>query len=256
MDPTLSSVANALNILHLLRRRGPLRLSEISRELNLGASTTHRLVSTLRQERFVVQEAQGKLYALGPAMLYTASMTALEHCVTIAIPIMNALRDVIEETIHLSSMLGRDTIFLAAAVTNRHVRVTSRKGQHPLAHTTAAGKVLLAELQPSQLEELFPEPVLTGATEHSIVSRRELFDVIDRARGDGYARNVRESEDNMYTIAVPVLRPRGVVSCALAISSPYSRVLVGAEGSLSQQEGNYLSSLRNAKRMIEDRLAF
>ena len=70
---TLHSVSKALEVLHLLRAHGPMRLSEIAREIGVGSSTAHRLVTTLREQRFVRQERDGKRYELGSAMLFSST---------------------------------------------------------------------------------------------------------------------------------------------------------------------------------------
>ena len=256
MSSTLASVDNALRVLHLLRRSGPLRLSEIAQDLDVGASTAHRLVSTLRDQRFVRQESHGRRYELGPAMLFTAGTSAIEHCVTTATPIMAKLRDAIEETVHLSSLRGTEVIFLASAESNRLVRVTTRVGRHPKAHATAAGKVLLAELDDDRFEELYPGETLDAPTDFALRSRTQLRDELLRVRQLGFARNLRESEPDMYTIAVPLRRPDGSAICALAISTPHARAHPGNGSGLSSAERDSLESLRNAKELIESWLAF
>lgn len=50
MSSTLASVRNALQVLLVLRRRGPQRLNDIAAEVGVGTSTAHRLVATLRAE--------------------------------------------------------------------------------------------------------------------------------------------------------------------------------------------------------------
>lgn len=255
MSAPLSSVQNALRIIHLLRRRGALRVSDIAEELGVAVSTAHRLVSTLRDERFVRQESNSKRYELGPAMLFTGGTSPIEHCVAVATPVMRELRDATQETVHLSSMRGGDTVFLNAAESARLVRVSSRSGQHPEAHTTAAGKVLLAYLAEEQFEELFVTETLSPLTEHTITSRTALRTELEQVRLNGYARNLRESEEDMYTMAVPLRRPNGAVSCSLTLSVPYSRISVGLD-ELSEGETTYLVSLQNAQSLIEARLAF
>lgn len=256
MTSQLSSVQNALRVLHLLRRHGPLRLSEIAAGLGVGTSTAHRLVSTLRTEHFIAREPRGKRYELGPAMLFSAGVSAIEHCVSTAHPVMVRLRDAIEETVHLSTIRGTDVIFLASAESNRQVRVTTRVGRHPKAHATAVGKLLLAALPEGRFDELYPDEELEALTERTATSRSALHLEVCEAAERGYARNIQESEDDMYTIAVPLHRPDGTVACALAISAPYSRVGAKPGPTLTRNENDYLTSLRNAQNAIESRLAF
>ncbi|MDF2444153.1 MAG: hypothetical protein JWR01_2356 [Subtercola sp.] len=256
MTPTLSSVQNALRILHLLRQRGPLKLSEVSASLGVGTSTAHRLMSTLRAERFVIQEPGGRQYSLGPAMLYTASASAIEHCALVAAPSMRILRELLNETVHLTILKGNESIFVAATESTKQVRVGSRVGQHPEAHTTAAGKVLLADIPLEKLLELYPNEKLAGLTARSLTTRTSLLSEIGSVGGLGYARNVGESELDMYAIAVPITRPGGEVTCSLSIAAPLSRVGPLQDDGLSGAETEFLRALRESQAQIEARLGF
>lgn len=257
MQPTLTSVHNALEILHLLRRRGPLRLSEIAAELGVGASTAHRLVATLRDQRFVRQVASSKRYELGSAMLFASTVTAIEHCVAVSGQVMEELQERTEETVHLSVLRGTTCFFAASVESRRMVRVTSRVGQSPLAHTAAGGKVLLAALEPDRLHELLPNDVLAGLTDRSILSRAALDIELRRVKQLGYARNVGESEADMYALAVPVRRPNGDVISGLTIAAPLSRIQPSNAGQdLSPKELALLLELRESAALIESRLAF
>ncbi len=256
MRPTLASVHNALEILHLLRRRGPLRLSEIAAEIGVGTSTAHRLVSTLREQRFVRQQPGGKRYELGSAMLFSSEVSALEHCVAVSAQVMEQLQERTQETVHLSVLRGATCLFAASYESRRMVRVTSRVGQGPLAHTAAGGKVLLAALEPDRLLELLPNEALEAVTERSIATRSELLEELVRVREVGFARNLGESEADMYALAVPVRRPGGEVISSLTIAAPLSRIDPAEGADPAPHERVLLDALRESAGRIESLLAY
>lgn len=259
-QPTLRSVSNALEILHLLRARGPMRVTEIAEALHLGLSTTHRLVATLRGQRFVRQESDGKRYELGSAMLFSTEVSALQHCVAVSARIMEELQERVNETVHLSVLRGNRCLFAASVESRRMVRVTSRVGQGPYAHTAAGGKVLLAALTTERLLELLPSEELPASTERSLGSRTELMTELAQVRQHGFARNLGESESDMYALAVPVHRPSGEVIASLTIAAPLSRVQpelgVVASAPMNTYERDLLDALREAAAEIESLLAF
>ena len=257
MSGTLNSVTNALQVIHLLRARGPLRLSDIAAEIGVGASTAYRLVATLREQRFVRQEPEGKRYELGPAMLYTSAVSALEHCVAVGGPVMHALQRSTQETVHLTVLRGTRCLFAASVESHRPVRVTSRVGQGPPAHTAAGGKVLLAALDPEQLTEVFMRDPLATPTEASIGDHEALAAELESVREQGFARNLGESEPDMYALAVPVRRPSGATISSLTIAAPLSRMGPAPKGeALSEREEQLLGELRDAAGRIEGMLAF
>lgn len=254
MSTALSSVANALQILQVLRKRGSMRLTEIAREVGCSVSTAHRLIATMRAERFVAQDPDTRQYMLGAAMLYTASTSAIEHCALVAEQPMRSLRDRLDETVHLTTLRGSESIFIAAAESSKLVRVSSRVGQHPKAHTTAAGKVLLAQLDSDRLSQLYPEEQLVISTSKGIRTRSQLLSELDIVKEQQFATNRGESETDMYAIAVPISRPAGDVVCSLSIAVPLSRV--GAPGRELLSTEGVLEALRAAAREIEHLLAF
>lgn len=258
--PTLRSVTNALEILHLLRARGPMRVTDIARELHVGLSTAHRLIATLREQRFVRQEPDGKRYELGSAMLFSSEVSALQHCVAVSARLMEALQERINETVHLSVLRGNRCLFAASVESQRMVRVTSRVGQGPYAHTAAGGKVLLAALSTERLFELLPSDTLPASTERSLGSRTELMAELELVRERGFARNLGESESDMYALAVPVHRPNGEVIASLTIAAPLSRVqpdvAPGSGVPMNRYERDLLDALRHASAEIESLLAF
>ncbi|XPP26329.1 MAG: IclR family transcriptional regulator [Leucobacter sp.] len=256
MSTTLTSVHNALEILHLLRQRGPLRLSEIAAGIGVGTSTAHRLISTLREQRFVRQQPGGKRYELGSAMLFSSGVSVLEHCVTVSAQIMEQLQECTQETVHLSVLRGTTCLFAASYPSQRRARVTSRVGQGPPAHTAAGGKVLLAALEADRLLELLPNDELEAVTEHSIITRSALLQELEGVRQFGFARNLGESEIDMYALAVPIRRPRGEVIASLTIAAPLSRIDPALGIDPASHELLLLEALREAARRIESLLAY
>ncbi len=259
MPATLSSVAHALQVLRLLRARGPLRLTDVASSLDLSPSTAHRLLATLKSERFVEQDPESRTYVLGPAMLFTSSASAIEHCALVAGPIMRRLRDLVDETVHLTILKGTESIFVAAVESSKTVRVTSRVGQHPRAHSTAAGKVLLAQLSSTQLTELYAAEDLHPETSASIPTLTLLADELRRTRSRGYGLNLGESEVDMFAVAVPIERPRGEVTCALSVAAPLSRVdrrLDDRSDGAARHAEELLAPLEAARVDVESRLGF
>ena len=256
MQPTLTSVHNALEILHLLRQRGPMRLSDIAEEIGVSVSSTHRLISTLRSQRFVRQELGSRRYELGSAMLFSTEVTALDHCVAVSASVMKELQESTEETVHLSVLRGATCLFAASYESKRSARVTSRVGFGPLAHTAAGGKVLLAALDNDRLFELLPSEQLHKETERSLHRREDLLEELELARSQGFARNIGESEENMYAIAVPVHRPNGEVISSLTIAAQLSRIANISSNALTQYEQSLLLALRQSAAQIESILAF
>lgn len=237
MSQTLQSVAHALRILKLLRMRADVGVTDAATHLGVGASTAHRLLATLQEQGFVEQAPTGRRYRLGPAMTTSGDAQAIEHCIEVGRPYMEQLRDESLETVHIAVLTGARAEFVAAVESPRQVRVSSRVGLSIPAHSSAAGKVLLAELHDEELEELYPDEELSGETEAGIHTRSDLERELVHVRAVGYGRNLGESEDGLAALAVPVLRPDARTVCCLTLTGPTFRFTPAAtEGGASRED--------------------
>ncbi|MFC7648480.1 IclR family transcriptional regulator [Streptosporangium lutulentum] len=142
----------------------------------------------------------------------------------VARPIMEDLVRELGETVHISVLRGSDIFFVESIETTKSLRVGSRTGMILPAHATASGKVLLAGLDSGEVRRLLPNAKLAPMTEVTLTSRRDLEAHLARIREVGYASNFGESEDEVWSVAVPVRDAGGNVRAALAISAPPSRL--------------------------------
>jgi DNA-binding IclR family transcriptional regulator len=103
------------------------------------------------------------------------------------------------------------------------VRTGSRIGRILPAHSTATGKVLLAERTDEEIAALYPSGELEAPTSRALTSLGELLEQVAEVRRLGYAVNHGESEDDVAAVAAVVRDNRGNVRCALVTTAPLSR---------------------------------
>ncbi|WP_369669885.1 IclR family transcriptional regulator, partial [Enterococcus faecium] len=94
-------------------------------------------------------------------------------------PILEELSHQAGETVHLGTLDGNSTRFLAVSEPTTAVRVASRLGKEMPAHCTSTGKVLLAQLPREQLDRLYPDEQLSQVTPQSIRTKTELLAQLD-----------------------------------------------------------------------------
>ncbi len=210
----LSSVSNALQVLLLFGERRSLRVQEASELLGLSRSTAHRLLAVLQTHGFAVQERSRGPYRVGPALV-KVGLAALGgvDLRRAAEPVLRALRQEVRETVSLVVLDGVSIRFLESIEGPEDVRVSSRLGQSRPAPSTAGGKVLLAALDPDELERRFPKR-----------SSPRLERQLEEVRALGYATNFEESTSGLHAVAVAVRDPGGRTAGAVAISAPASRL--------------------------------
>ena len=221
----VESVDSALRVLRMLCEARALRVSEVAAKLDVAQSTAHRLLSMLVHHGFAAQDGRGREYRTGPALLEMGfaamrDMDVRQH----ARPILEAVRDKVNETVHLAVAYGQEIFYVESVESRQQLRIASRVGSFMPAQCIAAGKVLLATLSTEELHELYPQEKLKTLTDRSVKTRIDLERQLDKIRRKGYAKTRGESTDGVASLAVAVTDPRGVGRAAISISAPATRV--------------------------------
>lgn len=194
----IGAVDNVLRLLRLFEDHEMIRVNQVAREMGLSRSTVHRMLATLSHHQFVEQDELSRAYKPGPALVDIGlSVVSKIEIRAISHTALVSLRDLTGETAHLGVMRGDTSVlFLDGVESDQIVRTGSRVGRILPAHSTATGKVLLAE-----------------RTDEEIAGVRRL----------GYAVNHGESESDVAAVAAAVRDKRGHVRCALVTTAPLSR---------------------------------
>lgn len=251
MSGELQSVAHAVRLLRLLTQRGALGVSAIAHELEVGTSSAHRLLSTLVHEGVVARQPNGRAYSLVDGVVVAPARAELDRVLAAAPPVLERLRDLFEETVHIAVLSGKSIVYAAAVESHQMMRVTSRVGEKAPAHLSAAGKILLAHRPDHEMEPLYHAEKLERRTPYSIDNGSELRDELTRIRNNGYARNISESEIGLYALAVPIFSNSGEALCSLTISGPEIRIAPQRGESLSPREEELLHLLRAGAQQLE-----
>jgi DNA-binding IclR family transcriptional regulator len=221
----IGSVDNALRLLLMFRERRTVRIADASREMNVARSTAHRLMQMLQYHGFVEQDPESKAYIAGPALVEVGLSVVRDLDIrAVARPYLQELVDELQETAHLVQRRGRDILFLDTIESPRLLRVGGRTGTMLPAHSTAAGKVLLAGISVDQLHKLYPETTLKALTARTTTSRRDLEDELATVREVGYATNYGEGEIDVGAVSVALGGLRGEPIAAVTVSSPLARL--------------------------------
>lgn len=222
----INSVGNALRLIGFFRSSPELRLSEAAELLGVANSTAHRLLAMLGHHGFVAQDPATKGYQPGPALfdIGLAVVRSLDiRC--LARSTLEALAEETGETCHLARLEGTTVLYLDGAESSRAVRVVARTGMRLPAHCTSVGKVLLAELDPSEVRARYPvEQLPSPVTARSITERSTLERELAAVRRRGYAANMNESEEGLSSVAVAVRDSDGRAVAAIACSAPSARL--------------------------------
>ena len=222
----IKSVIKSLNILNLFSEsRQELSLSEISKKLDLGISTTYRLLGTLKYKNYIEQNPYNLKYKLGYAFLNKAFLVSNDEANIIkkSMPYLKNLRDFTKESVSLAVLDGANIVYIAKADSYEVLRTNIEIGKKFPAHKTALGKILLAYISPKQFNRLFNKDKLLVSAPCSNLDISEFKQYLEKVRGEGIAFDDEETTPGIRCIAAPVRDIDGEVSTAISISGPTIR---------------------------------
>jgi len=226
------SLERGLAILSCFTPKRPvLGIADIADELGMSRSTTHRYVITLLALGYLEQGASRK-YRLG-LRVTDLGMSALnstglrEH----AHPYLEELRQRSSYTVSLAVLDGPEVLYIDRVRSFRRgqgqVNGDVTTGSRLPAHSTAMGKLLLANLPEGDQRELLASMKLSKSAPNTITGKKALRDELDEVLDANFAVDDEELARDLYSIAAPVRNERRDVVAAVDIAAPSSMISLG-----------------------------
>ena len=206
----------------LARNREPASLKILAAETGLHPSTAFRILGSAIANGLVARE--GNHYRLGIRMLQLGSRVASHQDLRReALPLMEALRDQIGETVNLTVREGDEVVYLDRALPERMMRVEQRIGSRAPLHVTAVGKLMLGEAGDTACREYARRTGLPGYTRYSLVDEEQLVNHVSGCVRAGFAYDDEEAETGVGCIGVLLHDRNGQIEAGLSISAPIER---------------------------------
>jgi IclR family transcriptional regulator, acetate operon repressor len=234
----LTALLNAL-----ARHGGSASLKWLAAETGLHTSTAFRILAAAQSNGFVERTAVGH-YCFGHHLAhwsrFLSSGVSLRD---VARPIMEALRDQVEETVNLTSRVGNEVVYVERATSKRMMRVEQVIGSHAPLHVTAVGKLMLGVAGKTAVRDYAKETGLPAYTPHTFTTQSGLWTEASRCVQQGYALDNEEAEIGVGCIGVLVRDASGAVVAGLSISAPIER-----------RKADWIALVQAAAHEIADRL--
>jgi IclR family acetate operon transcriptional repressor len=242
-DRSLSTVRNAVRALDALAERGPLRLTALATELELGKSTAHLLLQTLLDEGMVDFDPATSAYRVG-LRVFEIGASAVEQG-GFGARLIGAMEDLARrcnESVSLGVLSAGSVLFVQRVESPEVLRADIRLGTRMPLHASASGKALLATMSDAEIARLLPDPLLPASARSTVRERSALLGEIEDVRRQGYARQHDEFVDGIAALATPIFESGGRVLGALSVASPtarfdeaaWARLLLPAASAMSQ----------------------
>ena len=241
----VQSLEKSFQIVDLLKERNGMMLNELDDQLPFARSTIHNHLTTLVHEGFVVREAN--TYHIGLAFLHYGEYArhrkpeyrlAREH--------VERLADQTNEEVDFTVPEQGRMISLYHAVGD-DPSSSLQVGSRFYMHNTAAGKSILAEMDPEEVAEIVAHWGLPADTAYSTTTPEALETALEAIRERGYAINEQELLEGFRSVAMTVHYPNERLFGALSVGGPTYRI--GAD-----RDSNVVRSLRQTVESFERQL--
>ena len=231
----IRTLINASNILDYFIKKGKaISLNEISENLNLYPSTTHRILDTLRYLNYVTQLPDSEYYQLGLKSLELgmAKLSQIDF-IKEAMPFLSELSRKYNENVYLAVLFEGMVFYQAKMEAFRTVKLDTHLGTRACFNCTSLGKILIAFLPKHEREKIYQNVGFCRATKNSIINKNKFEKEINKVRKQGFAIDNEENEEDIQCIAAPIRDYSGRVIAALSISGPSYRFNVVKQTQIS-----------------------
>lgn len=202
-------------------------VSDVAARAGLSRPAARRFLLTLVDLGYVGSD--GSIFWLTPRVLdlgysYLSSLSLPE----VAGPHLEALTARVHESASVSILDGDDVVYVARVPVSRIMTVSITIGTRFPAYATSMGRVLLAALSDTELDDhltrVTPEPL----TSNTITAATQLRAVIRTTADDGFCIVDGELEAGLRSLAAPIRNHDGAVIAAVNISTQSVRYSLDA----------------------------
>ncbi|MEP1124928.1 MAG: IclR family transcriptional regulator [Ilumatobacter sp.] len=219
------SIERAIAILECLRLSDrPLGLSDIASEVQLTASTTHRVLRAFVRAGYIEQDQATEQYRLGIGIAVLGQRAIENSGYQLARPVLDDLSQRSGESASLAVRRGTEVVVIDRATGPAPLRFDHPTGSELAAYASAMGKALLAFSASSIDAEVARIPTLERFTDRTITERDALEAELSVTASRGYAINIEERYDGVSAVAAPVLSTRGRAHAAIGLQGPSVRL--------------------------------
>lgn len=242
----VSALASGLDVIMAFDEAHPrMTLSEVASRTDMNRAKARRFLLTLHALGYVRKHQ--RYFELTPKVLQLgySYLSSHNHRSVIQHYLEDITRD-IGESSSLGVLDGDEVIYIArSSAPHRLMAITLSTGTRLPAAYTSMGRILLAQLSDSELDDYLEGVKLTPYTGKTLTRRGDLKAAILTARQQGYAVVDQELDSGLRSIAIPAFDTEGKLLGALNISTNAARV------DMDTLLDSYLPLLKEKARQIQ-----
>lgn len=247
------SSARLLKIMECLSEKHfPVRLTDLSRELQMTQPTVLRYLNSLCSSGYVYQDSTSGGYSLTWKVCRIGSNVQNSTNIrNIVGPYINQMANDLDVGMLMAVERNGDIVYLDMALNpGNPMETLLRIGKDAPIHSTASGKVLLSCHSDTEIESIIKKKGMQKLTGNTITDLPTLMKEIEKIRKNGYAVDNEECEMGHRCVSVPIYDYTG--KAAAAVSAFHNTDMLGDQ----RIETQILPALRKASAELSYRLGY
>ena len=218
----VQSFVRGLDVLRTFSAEAPRQtLAEVATASGLARATARRFLHTLVAIGYAGTD--GREFWLTPRVLEIGfSYLTSQPLVSVARTRLDDLSRSVDESCSLSVLDGTDIVYVSRVPVRRIMRVDITVGSRFPAWATSMGRVLLAGMNASALDDYFSKVRLEALAPGTLVDEDRLREEVAKVRDQGWCIVDQELEPGLRSVAAPVTDYDGTVVAAVNISTQTS----------------------------------
>jgi len=229
MKRSVQSLANGLDILDILVEADhPLGVTELARKTDLDKSTVYRLLTTLANRSYIIQEVETRRYL--PSLKIVSHGRKIINDIqlrSVAKTYLKRLTQSMGVSSDLAILAGVRVVYIDHEDSDASLNVQAEIGQVAPPHCTALGKALTIQYSPDEIKNLYKDYELRRFTSKTITDLDELVAHLETVKERGYAVDEEEFNVGVSRLAAPIYDHTNKVVAAVGISGPSIRITSG-----------------------------
>lgn len=230
LTPGASSSRKVLKLLtYFSPERTHARIEELAAHVDVPKSTAYRYLALLKETGMLASGADGRWYPAPQLIRLGEAAKSAVGFIDLAMPAMQKLSYQTQETVLLIERIGNHGVCVAKQDAPQMIRLSFEVGTSVPLHRGAGAKLLLACLSPDQ-QQAYLTQEFAGRPE---MKERlpALVAELAAIRSAGYVVSVGTLEQDLWSIAAPILRGKEVIA-ALSLVGPVYRMQQSAKEEL------------------------
>jgi DNA-binding IclR family transcriptional regulator len=220
---SLHKVLHVIDTVADARKAGIRRLSGLT---GYSPSTIHRIVSTLVEGNYFVQDPVTKEYALSVKFLELGTRVQYQFDLTaIARPHLHLLVEETKESVNLAVPDRDEMVYLDHVQSDYSLlQLFTKPGARVPLYATGVGKLFLSRMSQAELEAYLGRTNLHPRTTSTIVDKEALRKELDHILTAGFSVDNEEFEAGVRCVAALIFDHRGQPAAGVSISGAVVRI--------------------------------